>query len=186
MVCHSSWQRYKNIPLDIRKISSQSSSVYEPRTILSHYVKLLSLVQILHEFVEVVYITATLRIIAKCGHNLAFKRFQATLHCASSCLDWRWNSTRLLALFPHKSWQKTSNKMSASRWTISPRLTLYCTILHAKQEMKTEISRLTIRSVNRFGLTECIQMNNLRNCFKHPGKHHHRLWYAPTETCEWG
>ena len=36
---------------------------------------------------------------------------------------------------------------------------------------KMQISRLTIHSVNGFGLTEHIQLNNLRNWFKHLCKH---------------
>ena len=137
----------------------------EPRTTLSHHVKLLSLVQILCETVEVAYITATLRDIAKCRHCLAFKHLPAALRFAASCFDRHWNSTRHFALFPRKSWQKTSYRMSTSQRFISPRLTLYCTILHVKQVMKTLINQLTIHSVSRFSLSERTQLSDLRNQF---------------------
>lgn len=81
--------------------------------------------------------------IAKCRHCLAFKRLQTALHFAASCFDRLRNSTHLLALFPRKSWQKTSNQMSASWRSISPWLTLYCTILYCSWRFHGIISMHT-------------------------------------------
>ena len=111
MVCCSFRQRYKNVPLNIRKFSRQSSFVNEPHTILSHHMKFLSLAQILRGIVKKAYVTATLRN----SEVQTLLSFQAPLSCSSfaaSCFDRHWNSTCLFTLFPHKRWEKTSNQTS--------------------------------------------------------------------------
>ena len=139
MVCCSFRQRYKNIPLNIHKFSRQSSFVNEPHTILSYHIKFLSLVQILRG------------IITKCRHHLAFKPLQATLCLLPVALTDTETPHAFSPYFHIKVGRKQVTKQVRS---ISLQLTLYYTILHAKLVTKTQISRLTVHIVNRFGLTE--------------------------------